>query len=134
MIYIVQNALPILLAGAAGLLVLGLWFGRRGDAPERQRAFADRARRALPVAVVAVLWLAAILAGALILAPVTAGAWTVALGSAFIIWVGFVFPSLLVTLRVRGSMWSSALGDSTAWLAAMLVMAAVLRAVGVSAP
>lgn len=124
MIYILENWLPILLAGAAGLGVLALWFGRA----------ASGSRGALPLAALCVLWLAAILAGALILAPVSAGAWTVALGSAFIIWVGFVMPALLVTLRMRGVRWGGALGDSGAWLVAMLAMAAVLRAVGVSGP
>lgn len=80
------------------------------------------------------LWLAAILAGALILAPVDAQRWTIALGSAFIIWVGFVLPTLVATLRSRGVGWLAALADAGAWLAAMLVQAAVLQLVGLIRP
>ena len=77
---------------------------------------------------------AAILAGALILAPIDAQRSTIALGSAFIIWVGFVLPTLVATLRSRGVGWLAALADAGAWLAAMLLQAAVLQLVGLIRP
>jgi hypothetical protein len=123
MIYIVTNAVPILLAGLAGAaLMAGLWRTREGGT-------------GLLIATLAgSLWLAAILAGALILAPVDAERWTVALGSAFIIWVGFVLPTLVATLRSRGVGWLAASSDAGAWLAAMLLQAAVLQLVGLIRP
>ena len=64
MIYIVTNAVPILLAGLAGAaLIASLWRSRDGGI-------------GLLIATLAgSLWLAAILAGALILAPVDAQRW-----------------------------------------------------------
>jgi hypothetical protein len=123
MIYIVTNAAPILLAGLAGAaLIAGLWRTREGGI-------------GLLIATLAgSLWLAAILARALILAPVDAERWTVALGSAFIIWVGFVLPTLVATLRSRGVGWLAAVADAGAWLAAMLLQAAVLQLVGLIRP
>ena len=123
MIYIVTNAVPILLAGLAGAaLIAALWRSRDGGI-------------GLLIATLAgSLWLAAILAGALILAPLDAQRWTIALGSAFIIWVGFVLPTLVATLRSRGVGWLAALADAGAWLAAMLLQAAVLQLVGLIRP
>jgi hypothetical protein len=63
----------------------------------------------LVLAGVAEVWLACILAGALILAPPEAGAWAMALGSAFIIWIGFVLPTLIVSFKVIGRSRLSAL-------------------------
>ena len=125
MIYIALNAAPILAATLAALLV-GLVYrtmtGQRSDAG------------LLVTAALAEAWLASILAGALILAPVKAGGWTVALGTAVIIWGGFVLPATLVTLRARGVRWPGALADCAQWLAAMLVMAAVLHTIGLIPP
>ena len=123
MIYIATNAVPILLAGLAGAaLITALWRSREGGI-------------ALLIATLAgSLWLAAILAGALILAPVDAQRWTIAMGSALIIWVGFVLPTLVATLRSRGVGWLAALADAGAWLAAMLLQAAVLQLVGLIRP
>lgn len=122
MIYIVTNALPILLAAFAGAALLAaLW--------------RPRMTRGLAVALfAAAALLAAILAGALILAPVSAGRSTIALGSAFIIWGGFVLPSVATTVRSRGIGWAGALADAGGWLALMLVQAAVMRIVGVVHP
>ena len=123
MIYIVINAVPILLEGLAGAALIALlWRSRDGGI-------------GLLIATLAgSLWLAAILAGALILAPIDAQRWTIALGSAFIIWVGFVLPTLVATLRSRGVGWLAALADAGAWLAAMLLQAAVLQLVGLIRP
>lgn len=122
MSYILTNAIPILLAGLAGTaLIVATWRGRT--------------TRLILLATFALLtWLAAILAGALILAPVEAGVWTVALGSAGIIWVGFVLPTVTVSLVTHGVRWPRALAEAAAWLAVMLAQAAVLRAVGVVGP
>jgi hypothetical protein len=122
MSYILTNALPILVAGLLGTaLIAVLWRGRT-TTPILLAAFA------------LLCWLAAILAGALILAPVTAGVWTVALGSAFIIWIGFVLPTVAVSLVTRGVGWPRALTEAATWLAVMLAQAAVLRAIGVVGP
>lgn len=132
MIYIVQNALPILVATLAGLAV-GLLFDRllrrAGGAARHPLA------RLLPTALVAEGWFCAILAGALILAPAAKGsAWTMAIGSAVVIWIGFVAPALIVTARYRALPWRTALLDAGHWLAVMLVQAVVLQSIGLHAP
>ena len=130
--YILTNGVAILLAAAAGLAVGAIFFlasGRGGSARPRWPALAA-------LAFVAEAWLAAILAGALIVAPSTpqAGPWTMALASAAVIWIGFVVPTLAVTHAARGLGARATLADAMHWLLVMLVQAAVLRAVGVSAP
>lgn len=117
--YLALNALPILLAGLAGLLPLAL---------------AWRRPAALPLGFLASAWIAAILAGALIIAPVPAGVWTVTLVTALILWIGFILPALLSTMSARGLPFAAALADSGAWLAALLLQAVVLRLVGLTAP
>ncbi len=122
MSYILTNALPILVAGLVGTaLIAALWRGRT-TTPILLATFA------------LLSWLAAILAGALILAPVTAGVWTVALGSAFIIWIGFVLPTVTVSLVTRAVAWPRALAEAGIWLVVILAQAAVLRAIGVVGP
>ena len=128
MIYIVLNLLPILAATLAGLAVGGLYHATVG------RSAGARSPSLLVVAALAEFWLCAILAGAVILAPSKAGAWTMALGSAVIIWIGFVAPAIVVTLRHRGLPWRTVAADSLHWLAVMATQAAVLRLIGVSAP
>ncbi len=122
MSYILTNALPILVAGLVGTaLIAALW----------------RGRTTVPILVATfglLSWLAAILAGALILAPVTAGVWTVALGSAFIIWIGFVLPTVTISLVTRGVGWPRALAEAGTWAAVILAQAVVLRAIGVVGP
>lgn len=126
MIYIAQNIGQILAATAAGLVIGALYLAlTRAPKPGPGLVLA---------AVVAEFWLCAILAGALILAPKQAPAWTMALGSAFIIWVGFVLPALVVTLRHRQQPAGAVAGDCAHWLAVMLVQAATLQAIGLTAP
>jgi hypothetical protein len=122
MSYILTNALPILVAGLLGTALIALAWRGRTTTPILLATFA------------LLSWLAAILAGALILAPVTAGVWTVALGSAFIIWVGFVLPTVTVSLVTRGVGWPRALAEAGTWLAVILAQAVVLRAIGVVGP
>ena len=142
MIYIVQNLVPILVATVAAFLFGGLyyrivrtaWLNAAGP-----NAF-NAERRPGPLHYLGVFlaefWMAAILAGAVILAPTDEGAgpWVMALGSAIIIWVGFVLPALFVSYRVLGQSTRLILLDTAHWLGAMLIMAAVLQAIGVSAP
>ena len=122
MSYILTNALPILFAGLVGTALIAAFWRGRTTTPILLAAFA------------LLSWLAAILAGALILAPVTAGVWTVALVSAFIIWIGFVLPTVTISLVTRGVGWSRALTEAGAWLAVILAQAVVLRAIGVVGP
>ncbi len=119
--YIVTNALAILLAGLAGLTPLLL-------------AWRERRPGAIALGFVASTWIAAIVAGALIVAPVQADIWVVTIVTAVILWGGFIMPALLTTLRARGLMWPVALADAGIWLVALLLQAAVLRIVGLSAP
>ncbi|MEE4348665.1 MAG: DUF1761 domain-containing protein [Pacificimonas sp.] len=78
--------------------------------------------------------MASILAGALILAPVEAGGWTVAIGTALIIWFGFVMPTQLINHRYSMKPWSLTVIDAGHWLGVMLIMAIVLTLIGVDAP
>jgi hypothetical protein len=139
MIYIWENILPIMAATLAGMLLGFLWYGVLGR-PWRQAAGfnVENARRytktALPIAFIAEFWMASILAGALILAPVEAGRWTIAFGTAFIIWIGFVLPAIVTTYRLAGRSWTLCAIDGGHWLFVMLIHAAVLRAIGVEAP
>ncbi len=127
--YIANNLAPILAATLAGLLV--------------GAAYAAAARRGRPwgggvvlflTAAAAEFWLACILAGALILAPTQAGAWTMALGSAVVIWIGFVVPVLSVTHRFRGLPLTALLADALHWLVVMTLQAAVLHVLGLVRP
>ena len=126
MIYIVLNAVPILMATAAGLLIGALYL--------RLVGLSRRGLGLLVTAALAQAWFAAILAGALILAPAKAGHWTMAIGSAIVIWAGFVVPVSIVTLRARGYGWSAAVMDCLYWLVVMLVQALVLKSIGLVPP
>ena len=83
---------------------------------------------------IAEFWLAAILAGALILAPQQADPWMMAIGTAVIIWIGFIVPVLLITLRFRGLPGPMAAADSLHWLLVMLAQAAIMQQLGLVAP
>ncbi len=132
--YILTNGFAILLAAAAGLAVGAVFLAARGrgSSPPSELAWPWLAT----LAFAAEAWLAAILAGALIVAPSTpqAGPWTMALASAAVIWIGFVVPTIAVTNTARGVGWRGTLRDVLHWLLVVLAQAAVLRAVGVSAP
>ncbi len=130
MIYILHNAAAILWATLAGLAVGAAWLAA---SPARRPATVGEGVALAVTAAVAEGWFAAILAGALIVAPVKAGVWTVTLGAAAIIWAGFVLPSVVLTLRSRRLGWGGAASDALHWLAVALVQASVLRLVGVSA-
>ena len=126
MIYIILNLVPILLATLAGLLVGAIYLRLAGLSLRRPGLLLTTA--------IAQGWFAAILAGALILAPAKAGGWTMSLGSAVVIWIGFVVPVNIVTLRARRHGWPTAVMDSFYWLAVMLVQAVVLKSWGLVPP
>jgi hypothetical protein len=121
MIYIVLNAVPI---GISTLLALLL------------AQFVDRPRTigTWLVALLAALWLGAILAGALILAPPKAPVWVMTIGSAVVIWAGFVAPTLATSLLLAGQRWSRIANAVLWWLVVMLVQAVVMRLIGLTPP
>lgn len=129
MIYIWLNAIPIGLATLVALL-LGLLYARRrqGRAPVRLTP------GLLALAILCIAWFAAILAGALILAPPQAPPWVMAIGTAAVIWAGFVLPVILVTGRLRGGPGGQPWLDALWWLAAMLLMAVVMQSWGLVPP
>ncbi len=132
MIYIVQNALPILAATLAGLAFAALWYsllGRSGEPGVRHYSAG-----LIVTDLVAEFWFASILAGALILAPPKADPWMMAIGSAVVIWIGFVVPALVVTLRHRGEGVRTVAIDCGHWLGVMVVQAVVLHAIGLVPP
>lgn len=126
MIYILLNAGPILLGTLAGLAA-GLLF---------LRLFGTPLPRAPVLAVLALAeaWLAAILAGALILAPDEAPPLVMALLTPVVIWAGFVLPAVAATHALRGARARLALLDPLHWLLVMLVQAAVFVSVGLVPP
>lgn len=121
MIYIVINAVPI---GIATLLALLL-----AQFVERPRTIGSWA-----VALAAALWLGAILAGALILAPPKAPLWVMTIGSAVVIWAGFVAPTLATSLLLAGQRWGRIANAMLWWLVVMLVQAVVMRLIGLTPP
>lgn len=129
MIYIVPNALPILVATLAGLVV-GATYRRlasRGTAGRVDWGF-------VALAFAAEYWLAAILAGALLLAPPRADATVMAIGSAVVIWLGFIVPAVVVTLRYHGVAARTIALDCAHWLGVLVVQAVVLHAIGLTLP
>jgi hypothetical protein len=132
-IYIVQNIVPILIATIAGL-AFGALYDRLFRQPRGTGTAAARSTGFVVTSFLAEAWFAAILAGALILAPAKAGNWTMALGTAVVIWIGFVVPVLVVTLSYRELPRRVVLLDCGHWLGLMLVQAVVLKLVGLTAP
>lgn len=130
MIYIVLNAVAILVATLASLAFGAVYYGVASRGRPRAAGLAGT----LATAFVAEFWLCSILAGALILAPPKGGIWTMTIGSAFVIWIGFVAPVIVATYRFRNLGARTALADSAHWLGAMLLMALVLRLVGLVPP
>jgi hypothetical protein len=130
MIYIVLNAPAIMAATLASLAFGALYYRTASRGRPRATGFAGT----LATAFVAEFWLCAILAGALILAPPKGDVWTMTIGSAFVIWIGFVAPAIVATYRIRALAMRTALADSVHWLGAMLVMAVVLRLIGLVPP
>jgi hypothetical protein len=130
MIYIMLNAVAILAATLASLAFGSVYYSIASRGRPRPAGLAGT----LVTAFVAQFWLCSILAGALILAPPKGGVWTMTIGSAFVIWIGFVAPVIVATYRVRALGTRTALADCAHWLGAMLVMAVVLRIIGLVPP
>lgn len=128
--YIGSNVLPILAATITGLLIGALYRVLSVPHPGGGRG----PTALLIVAFVAEFWLASILAGALILAPVQANSWTIAIGTAVVIWIGFVLPVLVVSYSARGLRVPSLAPDSVHWLLVMVAQAAVLNLIGLVRP
>ena len=126
MIYILKNLFPIGVATLLGLAI-GWAFAAFFEIPLPSAG-------AIALIVLCEFWLAAILAGALILAPDKAGPWTMALGTAFIIWIGFVAPSFIVYLLMARLKWWAILGIVLHWLVVMLVQTLAMKAIGLQAP
>ena len=123
--YILSN-LPAILAATAVGLAVGVAYALL----RRRRLSWGLLATAAP----AEFWLACILAGALILAPTQAGAWTMALGSAVVIWIGFVAPVLATTHRFNDLGLRAVALDAAHWLLVMVAQAAVLHIVGLVRP
>ena len=126
MIYILKNLVPIGVATLLGLAIGWAFVAFFEVPPPAIGIFA--------LIVVCEFWLAAILAGALILAPDKAAPWTMALGTAFIIWIGFVAPAFAATLALAGFEWWAILAIVSYWLVAMLVQATAMKLIGLEAP
>lgn len=133
MIYIVMNALPIAAATVCGLAA-GLLTRWLSGTIGRAKGGSGLKPGVLLAIVLAQAWLCAILAGALILAPSEAGAWTMAIGSAVVIWIGFVVPATVVNHAHRGLSIGAMTTDSLSWLAVMVVQSIVLKSIGLVPP
>ncbi|MCG2842223.1 hypothetical protein L6Q21_14695 [Sandaracinobacter sp. RS1-74] len=85
-------------------------------------------------AMIAQFWLAAVLAGALLMGPPSSEPWISMLMTVVVIWVGLIVPPLMVTLRFRGHSGPMAAADSLHWLLVLLVQAAVMQSLGLVRP
>lgn len=127
MIYILLNLLPIAVATAVGLAIGYAWRMTLGGAGRIGTGMAT-------LAVLGEFWLAAILAGALILAPPKADPWVMAIASAVVIWAGFVLPAVAVTLAHRGVAARAVATDALHWLVVMSAQAVAMKAIGLVPP
>lgn len=135
MTYISLNLVVILAATCAGLAVGAAYaIPYRRLSGGRELNIHWSGVGFLVLAAVAEFWLAAILAGALILAPSQADAWTMSLGSAFIIWIGFVVPVLAVTHAFHARPTRVICLDVAHWFVVMTAQAATLQAIGLTKP
>lgn len=127
MIYIVLNLVPITAATLAGLAI--------GYAAHRLGAGEQRLGWGMAALVAAgEFWLAAILAGALILAPPRADPWVMTVASAVVIWAGFVAPTVAISFVHQRASSRRAAGAVLHWLAVMVTQAVVMKAIGLIAP
>lgn len=122
MIYIVINAIPIIIAALTAVGLGAIWYRRAVSTPT------------LLTILLAHLWLGSILAGALILAPPKGDVWTMTIGSAVVIWAGFVAPTLAASYRLRGQSWRNVTNDAGFWLVAMVLQASLMRVIGLTPP
>ncbi|MEL6289579.1 MAG: hypothetical protein AAFQ35_12475 [Pseudomonadota bacterium] len=122
MIYVVLNAVPILLAAAVSWGITA--------------AFEPRARTIWPGAVIfaAFAWMAAITAGALIVAPPQAGEWTMAIMTGVVLAIGFFIPARIIDDRNRAASWVASLLGGVRWLAVLLAQVLVMKTYGLVPP
>jgi hypothetical protein len=125
-VYILVNFWTIAAATLLGLAIGLVWLRVSGLLLPGWRALAGAA--------LAEFWLAAILAGALILAPARADPWVMAVGSAVVIWAGFVAPALWVTFMAHGLAKRRAISAALHWLAVMAGQAILMQAIGLAPP
>lgn len=143
MIYIIQNIWAILAGTVAGF-AFGAGYFTLLKKPWMQAARLSEADLSGPggkvspapyiVTFAAEFWIASILAGALILAPVEAGIWTITVVTPIILWIGFVMPAMLVNNSFERRPFSLFAINAGHWLGALVIQAVVIRLVGVSAP
>ncbi|NCP13580.1 MAG: hypothetical protein GW858_05380 [Sphingomonadales bacterium] len=126
MIYIILNLWPIAAAMLLGLAIGLAWL--------RASRILLPGWKTLAGAALAEFWLAAILAGALILAPPGPGAWVMAVGSAVVIWIGFVVPVLWVSFMALGLGAGRTVSVALHWLAVMLGQAVLMKTIGLVPP
>lgn len=126
MIYILLNLWPIAAATLLGLAIGLIWL--------RASGISLPGRAGLAGAALAEFWLAAILAGALILAPPEADAWVMAVGSAVVIWIGFVVPVLCVTFMTHGIGPRQTMSAVLHWLVVMVAQSVVMQGIGLVPP
>lgn len=129
MIYILLNIVPILVATFAGLAI-GIAYYRLAD-PVAGRAIGTGT---IATSLAGGFWLAAILAGALILAPNKASPWVMAIGSAVVIWIGFIVPAIAVAHAHRKLGARAVLVDIGYWLLVMVLQAIIMKAMGLVPP
>ena len=127
MIYILLNLVPIAVATVVGLAIGYAWRAALGSDGRLGTG-------TVALAALGEFWLAAILAGALILAPPKADPWVMAIGSAVVIWAGFVLPAVAISLAHRGVAARGVVTDALHWLVVMTVQAVVMKAIGLVPP
>ena len=135
MIYILDNLSAILFATGLGYAVSAVWYMALTGSWQRATGRDQVRPRTLSiVAIVLQFWIACILAGAIILAPPEAGAWTMAIGSAFVIWIGFVAPTTAMNNIYAGRSFALTAIEAGHWLAVFLVQVVTMQAWGLVAP
>ena len=126
-IYILLNLLPITLATLLSLVIGYGWHRALGGGSALGSG-------TIALAAVGEFWLAAILAGALILAPPKADPWVMAIGSAVVIWAGFVLPAVAISLAHRRISPGGVASEALHWLVVMTAQAVLMKTIGLVPP
>ncbi len=119
-----MNYLAIIIAAIAGFAMILPW--------GRSRMKAGMSPAILVTSLVAALVMAIVLAG--LIGHLGVGQVTPRNGiiSGMFVWAGFVATTLAVNYRHHGLGWKATLADGGRWLAALLVMGAIIGALGAS--
>ncbi|MEM9706290.1 MAG: DUF1761 domain-containing protein [Pseudomonadota bacterium] len=138
MIYILINFWQILAATVAGFAFAVVYYAGLSNPWRRAARLSAEEAKASPatlaISFAAEFWIASILAGAIILAPEEAGAWTMAIGTAVVIWIGFVMPTMLVNHRYQKAPALLTAIDGGHWLGVMVLQVCVLQALSLTPP